>query len=614
MRDDLLLYYERELNYLRQLGAEFAVKHPKIAGRLLFDPDTESADPHVERLLEGFAFLAARVHLKIDDEFPEITDALLSILYPHYVRPIPSMTIAEMHLDAEQGGMTSPQQVPRGSLVNSRPVAGVPCQFRTCWDSTVWPLRVSAADWTTPDRLAPAVKTADAVAALRLVVEAPKEVPLHSLDLDSLRFHIAADPNVAHTLYELIFGRTVQILVRDPAPQSRVRPLVLGPDHIRPCGFEENEAMLPFPRRSFPGYRLLQEYFGFPDKFLFFEIGALAQAWPLGFKNQFELVFLFAPFERNERRQILEMGVSDKNFRLNTVPLINLFPQTAEPIRLNQRRYEYPVIPDIRRTNATEVFSIEEVVSVNPQSSESLRFEPFYSFRHSSRRQSKQMFWLANRRPSNRVGDEGTDVSISLVDLSGRPVMPEGDTLTVRTICTNRDLPSRLSFGNEAGDFELLGGASVKRIVALRKPSDSVPPPTGKAAFWRLTSHLSLNYLSLVSEGREAFQQILKLYDFAGTAFSEKQISGITALSAESHFARLISENGVSFARGTRVEMELDEDQFTGGGAFLFASIIERFLGEYASLNSFSQLAVRTRQRKEVLKEWPPRAGRTILL
>ena len=614
MRDELLLYYERELNYLRQLGAEFAEKYPKIASRLVLDTEKETADPHVERLLEGFAFLAARVHLKIDDEFPEITEALLSILYPHYIRPIPSMSIVEMHLDMEQGGAAAAQKVPRGSILNSKPVAGVPCQFQTCFNTTVWPLRITAAEWTSPDRLSPAVKNAEAASAIRIAFEGPQDIQLTHMDLDSLRLHIAADPNVAHTLYELLCANTVQILVRDTTPNSRVRPVPLRPENLRPVGFDESESMLPYPRRSFPGYRLLQEYFTFPEKLFFFDVTGLREAWPLGFKNRFELVFLFSPFELSERRQILELGVSTKTFRINTTPIVNLFAQTAEPILLDQRRYEYPVMPDIRRPLATEVFSVNEVVSIHPQSNEVLNFEPFYSYRHATLRDKQQTFWLAHRRPSGKAGDEGTEVSISLVDLSARPLMPDVDTLTLRITCTNRDLPARLPFGNEAGDFELLGGTAVKRVVALRKPTNSVRPPSGKAALWRLISHLSLNYLSLVEDGREAFQEILKLYNFTGSAYSEKQIDGIAGIASARHFARLVSENGVTFARGTRVEMEFDEDQFVGGGVFLFASVIERFLGEYVSLNSFSQLVARTRQRKDILKEWPPRAGQVILL
>ncbi len=612
MRDDLLLYYERELNYLRQLGAEFGQKYPRIAGRLILEPD-KCDDPHVERLLEAFAFLAARVHLKIDDEFPEITEAMLSILYPHYIRPLPSMSIVEMHLDAEQGGSASPQKVARGAVLNSRPIAGVPCQFRTCFDTVVFPLKIAEGEWTSPDRLSPPVKSLDAVAAIRIEFRSPQDVTLPQLGIDTLRLHISGEANVAHTLYELMSANAVQLLVRDPTPNSRVKPVILRGDSLKPAGFSEAESMLPYPRRSFPGYRLLQEYFTFPDKFFFFDVTGLAEALR-GLKNRFELVILISQFEQTERRQILELGVNAKTFRVNATPIVNLFGQTAEPILLDQRRYEYSVVPDVRRPLATEVFSIDEVLSINAQSNEVLRFEPFYSFRHATQKDKKQTFWLAHRRASSRAGDEGTEVSLTLVDLSARPVYPDIDTLTLRTTCTNRDLPSRLSFANEAGDFEIEGGAAIKRIVALRKPTSSVRPPSGKAALWRLISHLSLNYLSLVDEGKEAFQEILKLYNFTGSAYSEKQIDGIVNITSARHFARLISENGITFARGTRVQLELDEDMFTGGGVFLFSSVIERFLGEYVSLNSFSQLAVRTRQRKEALKEWPPRAGQTILM
>ena len=352
MRDELLLYYERELNYLRQLGTEFAGKYPKIASRLILEPD-KCEDPHVERLLEGFAFLAARVHLKIDDEFPEITEALLSILYPHYVRPMPSVSIVEMHLDAEQNGIASPQKVPRGSLLNSRPVGGVPCQFQTCFATTVWPMWVTAGEWTSPDRLAPPVKSLEAAAAIRIEVQAPQDVQIGQLGLETLRIHLSGEAGIAHTLYELLCVNTVQILVRDTTPGSRVRPFVLRGDSLQPAGFAESEGVLPYPRRSFPGYRLLQEYFTFPEKFFFLDLQGLGDAWKQGFKNRFELVFLLAPFEQSERRQVLELGVSANTFRLNATPIVNLFKQTAEPILLDQRRYEYPVIPDVRRQHAT---------------------------------------------------------------------------------------------------------------------------------------------------------------------------------------------------------------------------------------------------------------------
>ena len=613
MRDELLLYYERELTFLRQMGVEFADKYPKIASRLSLEPD-KCEDPHVERLLEAFAFLAARVHLKIDDEFPEITEALLSIIYPHFIRPVPAMTIADFRVNPEQGQIGGGLKIPRGSVLSSRPVGGVPCKFRTCYDTYVWPLSVVAAEWKTPDRLQPAIKAPEAAAALRVELKCWPDITFEKLHPEPLRFFLNGESGLIHTLYELLCSRCTEILVRDPTPGSRVRPVELRPEALRPVGFAEDEGMLGYPRRSFTGYRLLHEYFTFPDKFFFLDLTGLEAALAGGFKDRAELIFLIAPFELADRRQALELGVTEKTFQTACAPAVNLFEQTAEPILLTERRFDYPIVPDIRRPNATEIFSVDEVVSVRPGSQEPVRFEPFYSFRHGHSGGRGQVFWMASRRASGRRDDEGTEMFLSLVDLEQRPVAPDVDSLTVRLTCSNRDLPSRLPFGMESGDFGLESGAPVHSIMALRKPTPALRPPTGKSSLWRLISHLSLNYLSLVAEGREALQEILKLYNFTNSSYSVKQIEGITDLKSRAQFARIISENGITFARGTRVDMELDEENFVGGGAYLFASVIEHFLGLYVTLASFSQLSVSTRQRKEVLKLWPPRAGSRILL
>ena len=215
MRDELLEYYERELSFLRTMGQAFAKRYPKVASRLQLEA-TKCEDPHVERLLEGFAFLAARVHLKVDDDFPEVSEALLNVVYPHYVRPIPSMSLAQFHLDPEQGKLTAGHHIPRGAMLYSRPVDGVPCKFRSCYDTTLWPLTVGAAEWTTPDRLRPAVKAPDAVAALRVELRCLPGVTFEMLDLSTLRLHLSGESNVVATLYELLCSRCTRILVRDP--------------------------------------------------------------------------------------------------------------------------------------------------------------------------------------------------------------------------------------------------------------------------------------------------------------------------------------------------------------------------------------------------------------
>ncbi len=613
MRDELLDYYERELTFLRQMGAEFAEKYPKIASRLLLEADT-CEDPHVERLVEAFAFLAARVHLKVDDEFPEITESLLSIVYPHYIRPIPSMSVVEFHLDPEQGKLSTGLKIPRGSLLYSKPVDGVPCRFRTCYETTLWPLRVSEAQWTTPDRLQPSLKASNTVAALRVELKCLPEVSFDKLQLRSLRFYLSGESNIVHSLYELLLNNCSQVVVREPGRDGKSRPLALPAGCLRPVGFEDDEAMLPYPRRSFAGYRLLQEYFAFPEKFFFVELSGLEQLAAAGLRDRAELIFLISPYERSDRQQALEMGITAKTLRPDTSPIANLFEHTAEPILLDQLRHEYPVVPDVRRRHALEIFSIEDVVSVSPQRQEITRYEPFYSYRHATVREKKQTFWHAKRRPSARRNDEGTDMYMTLVDLSGQPSSPGVDTLTIRCLCTNRDLPARLPFGSEAGDFELEGMPAVRKILTLRKPTPTLRPPVGKGALWRLISQLSLNYLSLVSEGKEALQEILRLYNFTESVYSEKQVQGITSLTSRPHFARVVSEAGISFVRGTRVETEFDEEQFVGGGVYLFASVLEYFLGLYVTMNSFSQLVARTQQRKEVMREWPPRAGQLVLL
>jgi type VI secretion system protein ImpG len=407
----------------------------------------------------------------------------------------------------------------------------------------------------------------------------------------------------------------VRVVLRDPAAGAKGQAITLPASRVRPVGFEENEAMIRYPRRSFQGYRLLQEYFAIPEKFFFIEIGGLAAEWSPAWKNRAELIFLISNVEGEDRRHAIETQIAPPTFRLNCVPVINLFPQTAEPILLDQRKPEYPVVPDIRRSTAMEVFSVEEVSSIDTRTQQIVTYRPFYSFRSDVTDQEGPSFWVARRRPSTLLDDPASDVYLSMVDGSMRPRHPDAESLTVRAICTNRNLPARLPFGNELGDFEMEIAAPIRRIVALRKPTKPLRPPQDRMALWHLISHFSLNYLSIVEEGREALQNLMRLYDFMDTAASVKMIDGLTGLRSRPHFARLMSDNGIAFfARGKRVEIELDEEQFAGRGVYLFASIIEHFLAMYASMNSFTQLVATTRQRKEALREWPPRAGRRILI
>lgn len=613
MADDLLPYYERELSFLRQLGAEYAEKYPKIAGRLLLEPG-KCEDPHVERLLEAFAFLTARIQRKLDDELPEISESLLNILYPHYLNPIPSMSIVQFVPDPTQAKLTSGHRIPRGSTVYSQEVDGTPCRFRTAYDVTLWPLEVASARVEMPDRFAP---RSGATRVLRLELRCVGTT-FSELKLDRLRFFLHGESSLVYSLYESLFNHVAQVQLQPVGEAGRTPGIVLSLSCLQPAGFDAAESVLPYGPRSFPGYRLLQEYFAFPEKFLFFDVSDLQRTARTEFGDRVELVIYLDHAPR------LEQPVNAEVFRLGCTPIINLFKLTAEPIRLTHTDYEYRVVPDVRRPNATEVYSVDEVLCTGPDLPEPLRFEPFYSFRHGSQQRANKAFWYASRRPSARKDDAGTEVYLSLVDLNFRPTLPPVEILTARITCTNRDLPARLPFGGEAarlarpdqrGDFELEEGAPLSRIRCLKKPTEVIRAPQRRGVQWRLISHLALNYLSISdSDGGAAFREILRLYDFADSAVIRQHIEGITNVTSRRVVRRVSPARWDGFCRGLEVTIEFNEDRYVGSGAFLFSAVLDRFLALYTSINSFTQLIATTPQREAPLKRWPPRAGQQILL
>ncbi|HTO88052.1 MAG TPA: type VI secretion system baseplate subunit TssF [Thermoanaerobaculia bacterium] len=618
MREELLGYYERELSFLRQLGAEFAQKFPKIAGRLLLEPE-RCEDPHVERMIEAAAFLASRVHLKIDDEFPELTESLLNVLYPNFLAPVPSLSIVQFQLDAEQANLRMGHTIPRGSIVRSEPVDGSPCRFQTCYPVTIWPLEVSEVRFELPSPgavTAPGTKSLLRIGLRTLGGVPPSELrqkgsgDVASRAIESLRFSLQGEGKIVYSLYELLMNDVLQVELRSGSGAVTAAPTVLPPGALRPVGFEREESVLPYTDRSFLGYRLLQEYFAFPEKYLFFDVTGLERLVTGSFEQKFDLVFSL-------RREFpLEKGVIAQNFRLHCTPIVNLFSHVAEPIRVTHLQSEYRVIPDVGRQTAMEVYSVDEVSSTRADQEKPIVYEPFYSIRHAAPGEEGKTFWNASRRPSGR--DDGTEVYLTLVDLGFRPSVPDVETLTVRVTCSNRDLPGRLPFASSTrgADFELEGAGVFTAIRCLRKPTNSLRTPLRRGTQWRLISHLSLNYLSLVENSGgspEALQEILKLYDFADSSATRQQISGIMQLGAR-RVLRPVGSAAAGFVRGIEVSAEFDETQFIGAGVYLFAAVLERFLALYSSVNSFCQLVVSTRQREGILKRWPPRAGEQIVL
>jgi type VI secretion system protein ImpG len=600
MDDHLLNYYERELTFVREMGEEFARKYPKIAGRLLLEPD-KCEDPHTERLIEAFAFLCGRIYKKIDDDFPEITESLLNILYPHYISPIPSMSVVKFE-PVKKAIPAAGYQIARDTALYSKPVAGNPCQFKTCYPVTLWPVEVSSAGLRDPKK---PVKNAQQVIEIQL--KALNNLTFSQLPWEGLRFFLNGPGQHVFPLYELLFNHVCHLECVSTNQQGGAEVISLSPEEIRPVGFEANERMINYPPRSFPGYFFLFEYFCFPEKFLFFDLQGLGQVRNQDFGNSLEIrIYL----DRVAKSDLL---VNEETFCLNATPVVNLFSRVAEPIRVEQQKTEYRVIPDLRRLEATEVFSVDRVFTSSPTSpGKELEFKPFYSLNHhfdEGAGRPTTPFWHIQRRPSGLKGDEGTEVFLSFSDWSFTPADPGVETVSVHTTCTNRDLPGRLPFGDPMGDFDLEKAAPVARINCLKKPTPTRRPALGGALQWRLISHLAINYLSLV-RGGEALKEILRLYDFDNSPVTRQQINGIVSVESR-HITRRI---GQSICRGVEVTLEFDEDKYVGTGLYLFASVLERFFGQYVSVNSFSQLIAKTLQKKESLKKWPPRNGNRILL
>jgi type VI secretion system protein ImpG len=614
MKEDLLPYYEHELSLFRSMGKEFAKSYGKIAQRLLLEPDRESQDPHVERLIEAFAFLAGRVHHKIDDEFPKVTESLLSILYPHYLQPIPSMSIAQFSMDPDQAQLSNGYEIKRNAQLYSKPIAGkdTTCSFRTCYPVTLWPLAVRSANVTPSSNQALSAAPSDSVAVIKIELKCLGPSRFDSLPLARLRFYLNGDASTVHTLYELLFNNVVRVELA-PASRSKqaARPMPAG--CIEPVGFRRDEGLLPYPDRSFLGYRLLQEYFSFPQKFLFFDVAGLDQVDTAGLGDGVQILIHIGSFERKELLQSLEQRVNADTFQLGCTPIVNLFDRLAEPIRVTQKDTAYLVVADIHRRSSTEVYTVDKVTSTAPYFEKPREYVPFYSIRHSYSEDPAQGYWYADRRTSERAGDRGTDVYLSLVNLQFEGVRPPDESLTVHVTCTNRDLAGELPFTGAYGELSLETGSMV-RIRSLMIPSKTVRAPLRRGLQWRLISHLALNHLSIVQGGKEALQEILKLYDFTEDPVVRKQITGIVEVSSAPHVARIIANHGVAFVQGILVNIEFDEAEFVGSSVFLFASVLEAFLGLYSSINSFSQLVARSKQRKGYLKQWQPRTGEQILL
>ncbi len=607
MSDALLPYYDRELNAIRRLAAEFAAAHPKIAGRLRLAPDSVD-DPHVARLLEGVAFLAARVQHRLDDEFPEITDALLGVLYPHYLAPVPSAAIVQLRPQAD---LAVPVQLPAGLAVETEPVHGEPCRFRTAWPVTLWPVRIDSARLSgLPLVVPPNPLAAGAAAVLRIVLDCTSpDLGFARLGLDRLRLFLRGPANVALPLYELICSHTLGVAYAE-GPGDAAATL-LPASAIEPAGFTPEEALLPWPARSFSGFRLLTEYFAFPEKFLFVDLTRLDGKTLLLERGHLE-IFLYLDRAAPE----LERVVAAENFALGCTPIVNLFPQHCEPIVLDHTDTEYRLVADARRPAALEVWQVERVRESGPDGT-ARPWRPFYRLTHGDPDGNRPGGFYHQQRRDAPSPLSGSEVYLAPYDPGFDPRSDAETVLSVDALCCNRDLPSAIQFGGGHPELRFVeGSAAVSAVLCLTPPTPTLRRPLRERQFWQLVSHLSLGHLSVVggAAGAAALREVLRLYDLKDLAESRAAIAALVAVSAAPGTARVPGARAGAFCRGLDVALEFEEQSWRDGGLYLLAAVLDRFLALHATVNSFVRTAVVLRGRSGRVAAWPPRAGMRVLL
>lgn len=618
MDSRLLRHYNRELHFLREMGGEFASEFPKIAARLGME-GLECADPYVERLLEGAALLAARVQLKLDAEFPRFTQHLLEIVYPHCLAPTPSMTVVQFSPDPTEGALSEGFVVPRGSALRTPLNKGeqTPCEYRTAQDVTLWPLELAEARYVTGGAGTFGVPEVPGVrAGVRLRLRALGGLTFDKLALDRLILFFPGSGELPVQLYERFVANGLGVLAQPGARAPAWREL-LPRRCLRPVGFADEEALLPYGPRSFQGYRLLHEYFAFPERYHFLELGGLGPAVRRCAEQELELTVLL-----NRSDPFLENSVDTSQFALFCSPAINLFPRQADRIHLSKREHEVHVVPDRTRPMDFEVYHVSGAVGHGTSAEQKQEFLPFYGSRDATRTGEHRAFYTVRREPRVLSGKQrrqgprsayvGSEVFVSLVDGDEAPYRSDLRQLAVTTLCTNRDLPLHAVIGQGRTDFALQTSAPVSAVRCLTRPTKPRPAHAEGETAWRLISHLSLNYLSLADTdekaGAAALREILSLYA-TGEANARKQIDGVRSVSCAPIHRRLPTPGPVSFGRGLEVRLTFDEGAFGGSGSFILGAVLEQFFARYVSINSFTETVLRTLDRGEVFR-WPVRLGK----
>lgn len=629
----LLRLYNEELSHLREVGAEFASEFPKVAGRLSMD-GVEVADPYVERLLEGFAFLAARIQVKLDAEYPQLIAHLLESVYPNFLAPVPSLMVARLQPDLANPALASGTTVTRGSALTSLVARGqnTRCEFRTAHDVTLWPLEIIQASYFAhaPDLPLTQLPVARQVrSGLRIRLRAHGGATFARLPLDQLEFHISAPSEVAYRVHELIGGASIGTLLWPaqtpaPSPAAQWREAAAS---VAMSGYENSQALLPETLRGLSGYRLLQELAMLPQRFLFFRIGALGQRLSSVAATEVDLVILFSRADAT-----LEALVDRSSVSLFCTPAVNLFSKRLDRIQVDPGAHEFHAVPDRTRPMDFEVHSVESVTGYGTGTVSNESFLPLYAAFHSEPA-SQRGYFSVRRVPrllSQRQQQQGTrsayigsEVFLSLVHPDGEPYREELRQLAALALVSNRDLPILLG-GTSNGEpnqdhtaWQLDGAGATRAVECLRGPTRPITRAAQGPHGWALINQLTLNHLSIAGEDPQraaaALRSVLALYGPDHDETWRKQVEGVVAVRATPVTRRLPQGGPLTFGSGVQVEVEVDDLPFQGASAYLLGSVLEHFFARQAAINAFTETVLRSTSRG-VLGHWPARVGEQTLL
>jgi type VI secretion system protein ImpG len=601
--DELFAQYERELVTMRQLCREYAERYPKVAAKLQIGGEA-CDDPHVERLIQSVALLCARVSKRLDDAYPQFTEALLNLLFPHYLRPFPSCAIARVMPPADGSGNGA--TFPRGTVLESAQVRGVHCKFQTAYDVTPSPAAITSARFDAVIRPPSSTRLPAGVTA-SIGIEFEAAGPVNAVA--PLRVYLDGDASFCAALRDALFMRTASACVQAGTDGAWI-PLAAIP--VAAAGFADEDALIPFDARSHRAYRVLAEYFAFPEKFNFVDIdlAVLGARLPADC-TRFTLHLALADIVPGSDQARMLAGLTAHSLLTGCTPVVNLFPQPGVPIEYSQRTAEYAVLAHSAQAGAYEVYSVDRVHMVKQRGRDiaPIEFRPFYALRHGENDAHKGHYWIVRHDDTLAVISPGHEKLIALVDVDGMPFAAEKTTLSIDLTCTNRDLPCRLKCGAMEGDLSIPGATRGVPIRFLRRPTRPHRLANGPGAHWRLISHLTLNHHSLAHEGAAGLREMLTLYDVTGSAVTRRQIAGVVGLEHAETTAWIRHKRGSSLAHGTEVRLTIDEEAFVGAGLHLFAQVIDQFFALYVQMNSFIELVILSHQSGEELFRCKPRSG-----